>query len=72
VTALDVMLKTANVRLVARERIGAQRAAVLVRGDVASVRAAVDAAMEEVKKVSTLMSGHVIPRPDPVIMALFA
>jgi len=72
VTALDVMLKTADVTLVARERIGAQRAAVLVRGDVASVRAAVDAAMEAVKKVSTLMSGHVIPRPDPVIMALFA
>lgn len=72
VTALDVMLKAARVELVAWERIGAQRACVLVRGEVAAVRAAVDAAMREVPRVSTLMSGQVIPRPDPVIMALFA
>jgi len=71
VVALDAMSKAAEVRLVAKEKIGQTRSAMLIRGDVAAVRAAVDAGRAAAEAVSTVFSAHVIPRPDAVIMALF-
>jgi hypothetical protein len=71
VVALDAMSKAAEVRLVAKEKIGQTRSAMLIGGNVAAVRAAVDAGKAAAEAVSTVFSAHVIPRPDPVIMALF-
>jgi len=71
VVALDAMSKAAKVHVVAREKIGATRVCVLVRGDVAAVRAAIDAGKIEAARVGKLTAAHVIPRPDPVIRRLF-
>lgn len=64
VEAADAMLKAAKVTLVARKKVGAGLSAVLVRGDVAAVRTAVDVGAASAKKVGKVVSAHVIPRPD--------
>ena len=63
VEALDAMLKTAEVGYVGQKRVGSGLVAVLVEGDVAAVKAAVDAGAEAAQRVGELRSVHVIPRP---------
>ena len=63
VEALDAMLKTADVRYAGQKRLGAGLATVLVEGDVAAVKAAVDAGAEAAQRVGELRSVHVIARP---------
>lgn len=65
IESADVMLKTANVRLVSKEKVGGGLISVIVEGDVAAVKASVEAgayAVENLDK-SLLVSKHVIPRP---------
>ena len=71
VAALDVMLKAARVHLVCKDKIGAIRVCVIVRGDISSVVTAVEAGSDEASRVGTLAGAHVIARPDPVIQTLF-
>ncbi|MBN1900311.1 ethanolamine utilization microcompartment protein EutM [Candidatus Sumerlaeota bacterium] len=63
IEAADAMVKAANVTLVAYEKIGGGYVTALVRGDVAAVKAAVDAGAAAARKVGELVSVHVIPRP---------
>ena len=63
VEALDAMLKTADVEFSGQKRVGSGLVAVMVEGDVAAVKAAVDAGAEAAQKVGELRSVHVIPRP---------
>jgi len=63
VEASDAMCKAANVRLAKMVQIGGGFVTTIVRGDVGSVRAAVDAGSEAAKRVGELVSSHVIPRP---------
>ncbi len=63
VEAADAMVKAAKVELVGYEKIGGGYVTVIVRGDVASVRAAVDAGTKAAEKVGEIVSTHVIPRP---------
>ena len=63
VEASDAMLKAANVELVSYEKTGGGYVTAIVRGDVASVRAAVDAGLRAAEKVGEIVSSHVIPRP---------
>jgi len=63
VEASDAMCKAANVRLERMIQIGGGFVTTIVRGDVGSVRAAVDAGAEAAKRVGELVSSHVIPRP---------
>ncbi len=63
VEAADAMLKAAKVELVAYEKVGGGYVTAIVRGDVASVRAAVDAGLRAAEKVGEIVSSHVIPRP---------
>jgi len=63
VEALDAMLKTADVRYAGQQRAGTGLVAVLVEGDVAAVKAAVDAGAQAAQRVGELRSVHVIPRP---------
>ena len=44
----------------------------MIRGDVSSVRAAVEAGAEAASKVGELKAAHVIPRPGAAIVAAFA
>jgi ethanolamine utilization protein EutM len=63
VEAADAMVKTANVVLVGREYLLNGYVAVLVRGDVGSVKAATEAGSAAARRVGQLVSVHVIPRP---------
>lgn len=63
VEASDAMLKAAKVELVGYEKIGGGYVTAIVRGDVASVRAAVDAGVRAAEKVGEIVASHVIPRP---------
>ena len=63
IEAADAMVKAANVQLVGYEKIDAGLVTAIVRGDVAAVRAAVDAGAAAASRVGTVVSTHVIPRP---------
>ena len=71
IEATDSMLKAANVTLVGRIGIGAAFITTMVRGDVGSVRAAVEAGAEAASRVGELVSAHVIPRPDEAVLRTF-
>jgi ethanolamine utilization protein EutM len=71
IEATDAMLKAANVTLAGRVQVGGGFVATLVRGDVGSVRAAVEAGADAAGRVGELMSAHVIPRPDESILRTF-
>lgn len=63
IEAADAMVKAANVALIGRSEIGAGLVTVMVRGDVAAVKAATDAGAVAAQSVGELVSVHVIPRP---------
>lgn len=63
VEASDAMVKAARVELVGYERIGGGYVTAIVRGDVAAVKAAIEAGSRAAEKVGELVSVHVIPRP---------
>jgi len=63
VEASDAMVKAAKVELIGYEKIGGGFVTAIVRGDVAAVRAAVDAGTRAAERVGEIVSTHVIPRP---------
>ena len=63
VESADAAVKAANVTLVGWEKIGSGYVTVLMRGDVAAVKAATDAGAAAARRVGELISVHVIPRP---------
>jgi len=65
IEAADAGVKAAPVRLLGSERTDPALITVLFAGDVASVKAAVDAAAAAAERVGELVSVHVIPRPFP-------
>jgi len=71
VEATDAMLKAANVELIKTMPIGGAYITVVVRGDVGSVKAAVDAGAEAAGRVGELVSAHVIARPHDGLMDNF-
>jgi len=64
IEAADAATKAADVELIGRERADAGLMTIKLRGDVAAVRAAVDAGAAAAQRVGELISVHVIPRPD--------
>jgi ethanolamine utilization protein EutM len=67
VEAADAMVKAAKVELVGYEKIGGGFVTAIVRGDVAAVRAAVDAGSRAAERVGEIVSTHVIPRPHNAV-----
>jgi ethanolamine utilization protein EutM len=65
VEGTDAMLKAANVQLAGpMQQVGSALVTATVVGDVAAVKAAVDAGAQAVKAIGgELVSVHVIPRP---------
>ena len=63
VEASDAMVKAAKVELVSYEKIGGGYVTAVVRGDVAAVKAAVEAGARGAEKVGEIVSVHVITRP---------
>ncbi len=71
IEAADAMLKAANVTLVKQIQIGGAYVTTVIRGDVGSVRAAVDAGSAAASKVGELVSAHLIARPEKSLLDAF-
>jgi len=67
IEAADAMIKAADVKLLAQEKVDAALITVLVEGDVGAVRAALEAGRQAAERVGELVSCHLIPRPDASI-----
>jgi ethanolamine utilization protein EutM len=65
------MAKAANVEIVKRVGIGGGLVTTIVKGDVGSVRAAVEAGANAANQVGELISSHVIPRPAEGLVEAF-
>ncbi len=61
--ATDAMQKAANVELVGWETIGSGLVSAVIRGDVAAVKAAVEAGATAAATIGEVNAVHVIPRP---------
>lgn len=70
IEAADAMVKAARVELVGFHAVGGGLASAFVRGDVAAVRAAVDAGGRAATVVGEVIAAHVIPRPHDALQAL--
>jgi microcompartment protein CcmL/EutN len=70
IEAADVMVKTANVHILGTEYIRNGLVTVEIIGEVAAVKAAVDAASAAAARVGQVVSTHVIPRPAEEIESI--
>src|SRR5205809_7859232 len=59
----DAMLKAANVEMMGWDKCGQGMVTAFVKGDVAAVKAAIDAGAEAAGRIGQVISVHVIPRP---------
>src|SRR5687768_3682212 len=59
----DAMLKSANVEMIGWDKAGSGLVTAFVKGDVAAVKAAVDAGAEAAGRIGQVVSVHVIARP---------
>ncbi len=71
IEATDAMAKAANVEIVAKVAIGGGYVTTVVRGDVGSVRAAVEAGANAATQVGELVASHIIPRPAEGLAAAY-
>jgi microcompartment protein CcmL/EutN len=72
IEAADAACKAANVKLVGKEYIGGGYVTIKIIGEVAAVKAAVDAGAAAAQRVGELVSVHVIPRPiDDLEMLIY-
>jgi microcompartment protein CcmL/EutN len=68
--AIDSACKAANVEVVGKEKLGGGYITIVIRGDVAAVKAAVDAGKSRVDGLGKLIAAHVIARPSAAVLAL--
>jgi microcompartment protein CcmL/EutN len=68
--AIDTAVKTAAVEVLAREKLGGGYITVVIKGDVAAVKAAVDAGRAKVEGLGRLVAAHVIPSPSKAVLSL--
>ena len=64
IVAADIALKTAQVELINREHTKGGLVCIEIEGDVAAVKASVEAAVIAIKDMGIYVGSHVIPRPD--------
>ncbi|MFD1486306.1 BMC domain-containing protein [Lacticaseibacillus baoqingensis] len=68
--AADKMLKAANVELISYENIGSTLVTIMIKGDVAAVKSAVEAGAKAADAIGKLTAHNVMPRPLPAIGAI--
>lgn len=69
--ATDDMLKSSNVTIAGKEKIGAAYVTIMIRGDVAAVQTAIEVGKQTVERLGgKLIMADVIPRPHPELSAL--
>jgi microcompartment protein CcmL/EutN len=67
IEAADAMVKAARVKLLSKEKVQGGLVTILVVGETAAVKSAVDAGAAAAQRVGELISTHIIPRPDDQI-----
>lgn len=70
IEGVDAMLKAANVQMVGWDKVGSGLVTAFVVGDVAAVKAAVDAGAGSASKIGEVVSVQVIPRPHEELAAV--
>jgi carbon dioxide concentrating mechanism protein CcmO len=72
IEAIDTACKAGNVEILGREKLGGGYVTVLIKGDVAAVKAAIEAGRERVEStgLGKLIAAHVIPRPSAQVLSL--
>jgi microcompartment protein CcmL/EutN len=68
--AIDQACKTANVEVVGKEKLGGGYVTVIIQGDVAAVKAAIDTGQQSVAALGNLIAAHVIARPSAAVLDL--
>ncbi len=68
--AIDTAAKAANVEVIGREKLGGGYVTVIIKGDVAAVKAAVAAGGAKVEGLGKLIAAHVIARPSEAVLSL--
>jgi len=68
IEATDAMLKSADVSVAKTVEVGGALITCIVKGDVGSVKAAVDAGAEAASRVGELVSSHIIARPHEELL----
>ncbi|GAV21917.1 BMC domain-containing protein [Carboxydothermus pertinax] len=63
IEAADAMVKAANVHIIEYRVVGSGLVNITIQGDVAAVKAAVEAGVAAAQKVGEIVSFNVIPRP---------
>ena len=71
VQAADAAVKAANVTITSYNKIGGGKVNVFIRGDVAAVKAAVDAATASASTIGKVVGTTVIPRPSDKLSPVF-
>ena len=64
IVAADIALKTAQVELISKKYTKGGLVCIEFEGDVAAVKASVEAAVTAIKDMGIYIGSHVIPRPD--------
>ena len=70
IEAADAMLKAANVQMIGWDKVGSGLVTAFVTGDVAAVKAAIDAGASAASKIGEVVSVQVIPRPHEELAAV--
>ena len=71
VTGIDAALKAANVQLAGpMKNVGSGLCNAVLTGDVAAVKAAIDAAADTASQLGEVVSAHVIARPDDALASV--
>jgi ethanolamine utilization protein EutM len=68
--ASDAMMKAANVQMIGWDKVGSGMVTTFVVGDVAAVKAAVDAGADAAGRVGEVIATHVIARPHDELTGL--
>ena len=63
IEAADAMLKAADVTLISYENVGSTLVTVMIKGDVAAVKASVEAGAAAAAKIGKVTASNVMPRP---------
>ena len=71
IQAADAAVKSANITLGDWVKVGGGKVNIIVRGDVAAVKAAVEAGVQAASKIGTVESEVVISRPSDKLMPKF-
>lgn len=70
VEATDAALKAADVKFVRQDKVGSGMVTITLTGDVAAVKAAIDAGAEAGRRVGEVLAVHVIARPHEDVSRL--